>query len=269
MRRNSAAAIGGGAKGQTQKAPVARARPKERRAGQRGERGDEPDPVAKLTQEHGRRLAIAGVSLGVVMRAQVRRPIDEDRAQEREQREGAERGRRDGVASSESARLSSARSAPTSSASMTTIPAAANAYQRRKANIAYRVSASARGDAADHRLDVRVEASSQREQAGEALGQLERADDQHETADIGHAARRDRECRRVGDEHGGGAEREDQRRRRVARKPRAPRAIAGQDRKREGGRRGVEGEQREGVDARDVGSVAASRRPGTSAGAQE
>ena len=71
---------GSRAKSETQQARVAGARPKERRAGQRGERGDKPDPVAELTQEHVRRLAIAGVSLGIVVRAEVRRPIDEDRA---------------------------------------------------------------------------------------------------------------------------------------------------------------------------------------------
>ena len=80
MRRNNAAGDRGGAKGQTQQARVARARPKERRAGKRGERGDDPDPVAELTQKHVQWLAIAGVSLRVVMRARVRRPIDEDRA---------------------------------------------------------------------------------------------------------------------------------------------------------------------------------------------
>ena len=69
---------GGCAESETHEAPVARARPKEDGAGQRRESGDQPDPVAELAQEHVRRLAIAGVSLGVVMRAQVRRPIDED-----------------------------------------------------------------------------------------------------------------------------------------------------------------------------------------------
>ena len=53
----------GGAKSETQQALVARARPKERRAGQRGERGDQPDPIAELTQEHLWGLAIAGVGL--------------------------------------------------------------------------------------------------------------------------------------------------------------------------------------------------------------
>ena len=71
---------GSRAKGEAQKAFVAGARPKERRAGQRGERRDKPDPVAELMQEDVRRLAIAGVSLGVVVRAEVGGPIDEDRA---------------------------------------------------------------------------------------------------------------------------------------------------------------------------------------------
>ena len=80
------------------------------------------------------------------------------------------------------------------------------------------------GDAADHGLDARVEALSQREQAGEAFGEPERADNQHETADVGHAARGDRHCRRVSDEDGGDAEREDNRRLRVARASPARRA---------------------------------------------
>ena len=75
-------------------------------------------------------------------------------------------------------------------------------------------------DAANHGLDVRAKALSQREQAGEAFGELERADNQHETADVGHAARGDRHCRRVGDKHGGDAEREHHRRRRVTRQAR-------------------------------------------------
>jgi hypothetical protein len=54
----------------------------------------------------------------------------------------------------------------------------------------------------------RVEALSQREQAGEALGELERADNQHQTADVGHAARGDGHCRRIGDEDGGDSERQ-------------------------------------------------------------
>ncbi len=70
---------GRGAKRQTHEALVTRARPKERGAHQRGERGDHSDPIAELAQEHVRGLAIAGVAVTVVMRAQVRRPIDEDR----------------------------------------------------------------------------------------------------------------------------------------------------------------------------------------------
>ena len=83
---------------------------------------------------------------------------------------------------------------------MTTIPAAANAYQRRNANIAYKVSASASATRRVIGLDARAEALSQREQAGEAFGELERADNQHETADVGHAARGDRHCRGISDE---------------------------------------------------------------------
>jgi hypothetical protein len=37
----------------------------------------------------------------------------------------------------------------------------------------------------------------------EAFGELERADNQHETADVRHAARGDRHCRRISDEDGG------------------------------------------------------------------
>ena len=67
-------------KSEAQKASVAGARPKERRPGQRDERRDKSDPVAELMQEDVRRLAIAGVSLGIVVRAEVGGPIDEDRA---------------------------------------------------------------------------------------------------------------------------------------------------------------------------------------------
>ena len=48
----------------------------------------------------------------------------------------------------------------------------------------------------------------QREQASEALGQPQRAYGQHEPADVRQAARRDRHCGRVSDEHSGDAERE-------------------------------------------------------------
>ena len=75
-------------------------------------------------------------------------------------------------------------------------------------------------DAASHRLDARVEALSQREQAGKAFGELERAHNQHETADVGHAARGDRHCRRVSDEHGGDAK--SQRASRIVRLTRDP-----------------------------------------------
>ena len=205
MRRKSAAAIA---------APPSVSRNRRRSAERvhsnaappkRGERGQKPDPVAELTQEDVRRLAIGGVRPGVVMRAEVRQPIDDDRAQEREQREGAERGRRRRVLPAEArARLSAIEK--TSIASMIAIPAAANAYQRRKANIANRVSASAK---ATRRVIGAIRASwpcAQREQAGEALGQPQRADDEHEPADIGHAARRDRHRGRKGEEIGGDGE---------------------------------------------------------------
>ena len=46
----------GRAKGQAKKARIARARAKKRRAGQAARARDEPDPVAKLAQEHGQGL---------------------------------------------------------------------------------------------------------------------------------------------------------------------------------------------------------------------
>jgi hypothetical protein len=92
---------------------------------------------------------------------------------------------------------------PTSSASATTIPAPAKGYQRRNANIADTKSAPAQGDAAHHGLDARITTLSQREQAGEAFGQPERASNKHETANVRHAARGDRHCRRISDEDGG------------------------------------------------------------------
>ena len=134
MRRNSAPRRHGD-KGETQKARVAGARPKERRAGQRDKRRDKPDPVAELTQEHVGRLAIAGVSLGVVMRAKFGAQSTRTGLRSASSVEGAERRLPDPLPSSESARPSRRTIKPTSSASMTTIPAAAN-IQRRNTNIA-------------------------------------------------------------------------------------------------------------------------------------
>ena len=94
---------------------------------------------------------------------------------------------------------------------MTTIPARGERIPAPEGEHRVEGQRERHGDAADHRLDARVVALAQREQAGEAFGELERADNQHETADVGHAARGDRHCRRVSDEHGGDAEREDQR----------------------------------------------------------
>ena len=196
---------GSGAKSETQKALVAGARPKERRAGQRGERGDKPDPVAELMQEDVRRLAIAGVSLGVVVRAEVRRPIDEDRAQEREQSQGAERGRRDRVLPAK-ARASPQRDRTQLERQHDDDPGGGEGIPAPEHEHRVQGQGERERDAANHGLDARVEALSQREQAGEAFGELERADNQHETADVGHAARGDRHCRGVGDEDGGDAE---------------------------------------------------------------
>jgi hypothetical protein len=77
------------------------------------------------------------------VRAQVRQPADDDRACEREQRKGAERGGRDSILPAE-ARSGVERDRGRSITSMIAIPAAANAYQRRKANIANTVNASAK-----------------------------------------------------------------------------------------------------------------------------
>ncbi len=278
---------------QTHEAIVTGARPKERRAGQRSERGEKSDPVAQLTQEHVRRLAIAGIGLGVVMRTEVRRPIDQHRAQEREQGEGAESSRRDGVAPAK------ARAAPQrdqsdferqhddDSGGGERIPAPESEHRvqgQRERN----------RDAPRHGPNARA-ALLQGKQAGEAFGQLERADKKHETADVRHAARCDRERRRVSDKHGGDAESQlcvsrrqadprphpeepaQQASRRMApafirtdasfeaasRGLRArladsarlrlgatgsPPAIARQDRQRQGGGRGIEGEDCESID---------------------
>ena len=134
---------------------------------------------------------------------------------------------------------------PTSSASMTTIPDAANAYQRRKANSAYIVSASATATRRIIGLTHPSWPCRKSKQADETLGQLERADDQRQAADVGHAARGDRERGREGDEHCGGAERENDRRAPVARKPRLARAVA---RQRQGRRRGVKREDHKSID---------------------
>ena len=195
---------GRGAEGQTHEALVAGARAKERRADQRGKRGKKPDPIAELTQEYVRRLAIAGVGLGVVMRAEIRRPIDQHRAQEREQGEGAERSRCDGVAPAK------ARASPQRGQS--DFERQHDDDSRRGEGIPapereHRVQGQRErdGDAPRHGSNARA-ALPQGDEASEAFGQLERAHHQHETADIGHAACRDRERRRVSDKHDGDAE---------------------------------------------------------------
>ena len=180
------------------------------------------------------------------MRAEVRRPIDQHRAQEREQGEGAERRRRDGVAPAK------ARASPQRDQSDFERQHDDDSHRGERIPAPegeHRVQGQRQrdGDAPRHRPNARA-ALPQGEQAGEAFGQLERADHQHETADIGHAARSDRERRRVSDKHGGDSERENRGRLRVATKPGAPRAIARQHRQRQGGRRGIEGEQRESID---------------------
>ena len=96
----------------------------------------------------------------------------------------------------------------TSIASMIAVPAAANAYQRRKANIANKRQRQRKRDAARHRRDKRVMSLGQRHEASEALGQAQRADDKHQPADVGHAARRDRHRGREGCEDGGDGQRE-------------------------------------------------------------
>ena len=259
---------GGAAEHKAQQAPVARAGPKERRASQCGQRGDEADPVAELTQEHRPGLAVAGVSSGIVVRAQVRRPIDEHRAQERKQREDAERERRNGVArakaraSPQRSRKDLERQHDDDSHAGERVPATEGEHRIERQRKRER-------DTAGHRLNACVVAWRQGDQASKPLGEPERAHHQHEAADIGHAARGDCECCRISDEHRRDAEAEDNGRLRVARQSRAPRAIAGQDRKREGGRRGVEGKQRECIDGargrlshRHEEARNKSRRPG-------
>ena len=203
MRRNSARGDRGGAKGEAQQAPVARARPKKAAPASAAKRGEDPTQSPSSRRNTSRRLTVAGVGLGVVVRAQVRRPIDEDRAQ----RARAASGRRAPPPrrrpSSESARLVVSAIAPSSSASMTTISDRGECIPAPECEHRIQGQRKRDSDAADHRLDPRVMPFAQREQSSEALGKLERAHNQHETADVGHASRGDRDCRGVSDEDGG------------------------------------------------------------------